>query len=172
MGLDFAFYTSAAGKEIEGFEVNAILPGRAASVVFDRPPFGNALILETRFEDVGAQEAEWLHITREQSLYHLYAHLGNAPAVDPNNHVDCGQFLGRVGDSGASGNPHLHLETHYGPSGATFPSLAYDISASPEIGVTTEEKTNYLNWAISGTYPHFDPMDIFSTYLAIVNPGS
>jgi murein DD-endopeptidase MepM/ murein hydrolase activator NlpD len=170
MGVDFAFYTNAAGKQIEGFEANAILPGRAASVIFDRPPFGNAVILETRYEDVGAQEAEWLHITKQQSLYHLYAHLGNAPAVDPNNLVDCGQFLGRVGDSGASGNPHLHLETRYGPPGASFPVLAYDISASPQIGVTEEEKTNYVAWETSGTYQHFDPMDLFSTYITLVNP--
>jgi len=161
MGVDFAFYRGQMGKEIHGFEVNAILPGVAAAVIFDRPPYGNMVIIETRCGDIDASFAERLGITSEKSLYHLYAHLENAPAVDMGFEVFCGQFLGRVGSSGVSSNPHLHLETRYGKPGARFTSLGYDRSASPQIAITDEEKKNYFLWRTSEEFQHFDPMKIF-----------
>jgi len=162
MGVDFAFYRGQKGEEISGFEVNAILPGVAAAVIFDRPPYGNMIIIETRLEDIDSSLAEKLTITKEQSLYHLYAHLENAPAVDMGVEVYCGQFLGRVGSSGSSSNPHLHLETRYGKPGERFVSLGYDKTASPAIGITEEEKKNYFLWRTSGEFRHFDPMKILA----------
>jgi len=160
-GVDFAFFTNGEGNQIYKAEVHAILPGRVASVVFDRPPYGNMVLLETRPQDLPAAAAAALQITPARSLYHLYAHMDNAPAVDPQYQIRCGQFLGRVGETGASGNPHLHLETRWGPPNANFAVLAYDLTASTQIGVTEEEKQNYFYWRTSGTFEHFDPMLLF-----------
>jgi len=161
MGVDFAFYRGQEGKEINGFEVNAVLPGIVAAVVFDRPPYGNMLIIETRYGDIDAAFADRLGITEQQSLYHLYAHLENAPSVDMGYEVYCEQFLGRVGSSGASVMPHLHFETRYGKPGARFSVLGYDSTASSQIAITDEEKENYALWRTSGMFQHFDPTRLF-----------
>ncbi len=167
-GVDFAFFSSDTGRPIEGNDIDAILPGVVASVIFDRPPFGNMVMIETRYKDVSPEEAQWLNITESQSLYHLYAHMRSPAAVDPEYLVSCGQFLGKVGETGDSTNPHLHLETRLGPPASSFPVMAYDITASPVIGVTEEEKKNYTLWRMGDTFNAFDPMTIFTNYLSFV----
>ena len=170
------------GVAREGLQVNTVLPGRVAAVIRDRFPYGNALLVETRFENLppawlsflqwtGSAAAPQIHSAltcpalslepewnRESaSLYLLYAHLQASPEFETGEEVDCSQKVGAIGSSGNALNPHLHLEARTGPSGARFASLAhYDVSAS------TDEMAAYCIWRVSGLFQLVDPMSLFS----------
>ena len=160
--------------------MQAAIAGRVAAVVHDRFPFGNALIVETPLEDIPLEMQEGMAIpspappqgnqsaltcpgptpaaseeAARRSLYLLYAHLAQAPELQPGDEVTCGQRLGQVGDSGNALNPHLHLEVRAGPAGMRFSSLAhYDASASEE------EMANYCAWTVSGLFQLVDPLNV------------
>lgn len=53
--------------------------------------FGNSVIVETDDARI------------------LYGHLGDAPSVVPGQTVEVGQVIGRIGSTGKSDGPHLHL---------------------------------------------------------------
>ena len=65
------------------------------------------------------------------------------------------QVLGEVGKSGNAGVAHLHLEMRHGLSGVQFPVMAYHLAEN-----SSEERANYLLWATSGEFLHFNPMDL------------
>ena len=159
-GVDFAFYRNQGQLTIEGKKVYAVLPGKVIGVVENRLPYGNTIVIETRYSDITAPLAEALSITRDTSLYHLYAHLQDAPLLALGQRVKCGDLIGHVGKSGTI-VPHLHFETRMGPAGGWLPSMGYF-----DEDATEEEKANYLFWRISGVYKHFDPMSLFERYLA------
>ena len=168
---------------VAGLPVQAVLPGTVALVIDDLFPYGNALLVETGLEHT---PAEWLAAlqlpkpvptlsfipaltcpqpeilpdwdTQNRSLYLLYAHLRDAPTLQIEDEVGCGQALGAIGDSGNAINPHLHLEARIGPAGARFSSLAhYDASATPE------EMYSYCVWRVSGWFQHLDPLRLFNS---------
>jgi murein DD-endopeptidase MepM/ murein hydrolase activator NlpD len=168
---------------VAGLPVQAVLPGQVAMLLTDRFPYGNAVLVETRLD---ASPAAWLAAlglpepvptlafipaltcpqpeslpdwnTEVRSLYLLYAHMRDAPTLQVDEEVSCGQTLGAIGDSGNALNPHLHLEARIGPAGVRFGSLAhYDTSATPE------EMTNYCTWRVSGWFQHFDPLRLFAS---------
>jgi murein DD-endopeptidase MepM/ murein hydrolase activator NlpD len=167
---------------LPGQPVQAALPGEVALVLHDRFPYGNAVLVETSLDDVPVGWLSALQLPKpvptlsfipvltcpqpqtlpdwaadERSIYLLYAHLRDAPALQVGDSVACGQELGAIGDSGNALNPHLHLEARLGPAGVRFASLAhYDGSATPE------EMYNYCTWRVSGWFQHFDPLSIFN----------
>jgi murein DD-endopeptidase MepM/ murein hydrolase activator NlpD len=159
-GVDFAYYRNQGQMTIEGKKVYAILPGKVIGVVENRLPYGNTIVIETRYSDIAPPLAEAFSITRETSLYHLYAHLQDAPLLALGQRIKCGELIGHVGKSGTI-VPHLHLETRMGPAGGWLPSMGFF-----DEDATEEEKANYLFWRISGVYKHFDPMTLFERYLA------
>jgi hypothetical protein len=97
-------------------------------------------------------------LTGEFSVYHLYAHMETAPSTHFGDPITCGQTLGTVGNTGYSSNPHLHLETRLGPSGADFKSMAHYENTN-----TLEQMGNYCLWRMSGYYQLFDPFILFDT---------
>ena len=90
-----------------------------------------------------------------RSLYLFYAHLLDAPTFELAETVDCGQLLGKIGQSGNALNPHLHLEARVGPSGARFESMAHYSG-----GITEVEMRNYCAWRVSGVFQLLDPMRV------------
>jgi len=181
-GVDFSFYTYKEFSSINNHPINSIFPGKISSVINDRPPYGNAVIIETNLDLIlekyvdliqNLNLADEIRInsnlncpeyltksknfsTSEESLYVLYGHLLNKPQFSINDEVIQGHLIGNVGNTGMSGNPHLHLETRIGPAHATFNEMAhYDNSA------TTEEMTNYCLWRVSNYFKLFDPMLLF-----------
>jgi len=181
-GVDFSFYQYKDFSSINNHPINSIFPGRISSVINDRPPYGNAVIIETNFDlisekyidliqNLNLEDEIQMHSnlncpdyltisnnssTTEESLFVLYGHLLNKPQFSINDEVNQGQLIGNVGSTGMSGNPHLHLETRVGPSHATFNEMAHYIN-----NATTEEMKNYCLWRVSNFYKLFDPMLLF-----------
>jgi len=156
-GVDFSHWGRRDRSSIEGEVIQVVLPGVVAAAIHDRLPYGNMVMIETPGTELPAEIVEALGIAEGESLYHLYAHMQNPPQLSLDQEVVCGEALGTVGMSGYNiVNPHLHLEMRLGPAGARFEGMVfYDTSA------TLEEMDAYRLWRMSGTFRHFDPMELF-----------
>ena len=179
-GVDLSDLLPDTQIAIAGRTVLAVLDGRVAGLIPDRFPYGNAIILETALADLPAGWVNSLQIpamsdtpitpialscpqgipdyenTDGESLYILYAHLEQTPALAMGDAVQIGQALGTVGMSGNALNPHLHVEMRVGPAGVPFNSMAhYDASAS------LDEMTSYCTWRVGGQFRLIDPMALF-----------
>lgn len=157
-GVDFVYHRMAGMTiSILGVQVNSVLPGRVAAALSDTFPYGNLVITETPYAWLPPAWIEKFAIQENQSIYILYAHLLETPAVSLGDAVAGCQAIARVGKSGNTDAPHLHLETRLGPAGATFPSMAGLLAE-----VSDEERANYKLWRTSGTFLHFDPMRLLA----------
>lgn len=175
-GLDFGYYG------IEGLGVNAAMEGTVATILNDKMPYGNVVIIETPLDSVDPKIIRSLQIpdviptvnpaprmncpegqlrfpvdTEKRSLYILYGHLKNHLNLNIGEKVACGQQIGEVGNTGWSSNPHLHFEARVGPSGARFDSMEYGT-----LHGTLEEKYNYCVWRVTGLFQSFDPLGMLS----------
>ena len=184
-GVDFAFWSRGKYTTMLGLPVYSALSGIVAAILPNRPPYGNAVIIETRLEDL---PPDWLDALTlppptsnlqpstsltcpdysgdpalknlagaDRSLYLLYAHFNQPSSLQVGQNVSCGQAIGSVGTSGMSVNPHLHLETRVGPSLAVFSSMAHYTTAA-----SADEMRAYCTWRISSAFQPFDPMRLFS----------
>jgi murein DD-endopeptidase MepM/ murein hydrolase activator NlpD len=153
-GVDFVFHLLAGvDHSILGTPAQSVLPGWVAASVVDSFPFGNMVIIETPREELPADLADLLGIEAGQSLYHLYAHLQEAPLVALGDRVEVCQQVGLVGASGNTEAPHLHFETRAGPVGVRFPVMSAFV-----VEQTVESRQNYMRWRASKEFRHFDPM--------------
>ncbi len=185
-GTDFSFYQYKSYEKMENLPVLSITSGRVSSVLNDRPPYGNMVMVETPFSSLpfflqnhlllllpeneipfhsnlscpDYQLEEESQISEPFSLYILYAHLYSRPDVQINSQVHSGNPIGKVGNTGSSGNPHLHLEFRIGPSGYTFEEMShYNNTASQN------EIYHYCLWRVSGLFYQVDPMESIDFYL-------
>lgn len=181
-GVDFAFWKRGDLASIEGVPVLSVFPGKVISAYSKiRTPYGYMVIVETPLKNLPVEIVDAIKLppasttpasasnrltcpsgfadwwsTTSQSLYVLYGHLGEIPSVTLGQNVKIGDVLGVVGNTGASSNPHLHLEMRIGPSDATFNSMGhYDTTT------TEQERHNYCQWRISGQFDLFDPMVLY-----------
>ena len=176
-GVDLAQVDPVNGIALPGMPVQAVLAGKIVGQAADRFPYGNMIMIETPLEDAiaasnltliaptplpeslppGALTCPDLNVSPPaagalRSLYVLYGHMQNLPAVSLGDPVSCGQELGAIGESGNALNPHVHVEVRVGPPGQTFPSMAhYDPSAD------YAEMAAYCLWLVSGVYQNIDP---------------
>jgi len=156
-GVDFAYYNQNGRESIKGEGITAILMGRVVSVLENRLPYGNMVIIETQREDLWPELIRHLEIAPGESLYHLYAHFGQPSQVVLHMQIECGQLIGEVGKTGYNiPIPHLHLEMRIGPEGAIFERMAFYDTRAVE-----EEMSNYKLWRTSGVFRHIDPMNLF-----------
>jgi murein DD-endopeptidase MepM/ murein hydrolase activator NlpD len=151
-GVDFAHWQYKDRGSLEGAEVQSVLQGIVAASVFDKYPYGNMIIIETLYDQLPQILVTTYQLLPSQSLYLLYAHLKVPSPHLMGETVLCGEAIGIVGNTGASGNPHLHLETRPGPAGVTFTSMEYYKTTS-----TPEERANYERWRFLGDFILFDP---------------
>lgn len=181
-GADFAFYRRNEFIGIEGLKVKAALEGTVVTIINDRWPYGNAVIIETPLNKISQDliskvdlpvneptvmpdprvncppgELNFSLDDQNKSLYILYGHLFDNATFTIGDHVNCGEIIGAVGNSGYSSNPHLHFETRVGPSGARFDSMAYY-----NVQSTESERYNYCVWRVSNQFQLFDPMNLLS----------
>lgn len=177
-GIDLA--VTQEGIALEGGPVLAVLSGNVAMVTEERFPYGFALLVETPLETLPASWLAQLPAptpapTRPppaaltcpaitplpawneagRSLYLLYAHLQEKAAYQPGEPIQCGETVGKIGQSGNALHPHLHLEVRIGPAGARFASMAhYDNTAR------LEEMGNYCQWRVSDLFQLIDPLQL------------
>jgi murein DD-endopeptidase MepM/ murein hydrolase activator NlpD len=184
-GADFAFWTSPALGlyQMKGLPIHAVLEGTVVTINRDIDPYGYTVIIETPLEKIppewqdawqlsppaplqappsaltcpqGDVPAAWE--TSPLSIYSLYAHMDQPPAVQPGQTIECGQTIGVVGTTGLSVNDHLHFEVRLGPAGTQFASLGHYDTATSEA-----ERHNYCTWRISGWFQLVDPTLILTT---------
>lgn len=156
-GVDFSHYSRKGHKTIEGEPVQAIISGRVAAAVPNRPPYGNMVIIESSYADLPEGLRALIGMAEGESLYLLYAHFSKPPLDNQGDMVQCGQMIGEVGTTGYNiVNPHLHLEARLGPSRISFDSMAFYTTSA-----TQQEMENYRRWRTSGEFRHFDPMKLF-----------
>jgi len=151
-GVDFAHWQYKDKVSLEGTEIQSVLPGIVAASVPDKYPYGNLIIIETPHSHLPEVLTTAFLLQPDQSLYLLYAHMKAPSPFLLGDRVDCGETIGAVGNTGASGNPHLHFETRIGVSGVTFESMEYYKTTS-----TDEERANYESWRFLGDFILLDP---------------
>ena len=155
-GVDLGYYTRG-GVKFTGTPVLAALEGVVAAVIHDRPPYGNMIILETRFENLPGAVITSQKIPEGDSLYTLYAHLQNLEPLKTGQAVRCGQQLAETGLTGFTGGPHLHFETRWGPAGTIFAAMAFY-----RADITPIEMENYKLWRMSGQFHLFNPLELLA----------
>ncbi len=154
-GVDFAHYLYGDKTTIAGAPVQAFLGGEVAGAISDSWPYGNFVLIETSYDRIPPVFLGRFPVPATFSLYHLYAHLENPPALVAGDAVACGDVIGEVGNSGASGNYHLHFEIRFGPPGQRFSSMAYYQTTTTE-----EERRLYEFWRMDPTFILVDPMEL------------
>ena len=181
-GIDLADVDPVYQMALEGRPVHAVIGGTVAGVIVDRFPYGNAILVETPLEQIPAAWLETLQIptpapfraqnpvltcpesafdpesiSGPRSLYLLYAHFKEPPALQTGDLITCGMPIGIIGNSGNALNPHVHIEVRVGPSNVRFESMAhYTGSAS------LEEMANYCLWRVSEAFQLLDPQQLFA----------
>ena len=156
-GVDLGSY-NFRGQYLYAIPIRAILAGNVAGITVNRPPIGNVVILETKFEDLPEFLQKTLDISPGESLYHFYGHLIDEPVFSMGTRVECGQQLNLLGKS-KTVEAHLHLETRIGKSGLLIGPMAFYDAATTE-----EERSEYLRWRTSGDFRAIDPMTIFQLF--------
>jgi murein DD-endopeptidase MepM/ murein hydrolase activator NlpD len=176
-GIDFAFYRYREKGSINSWTVQAVFPGKIAAAIKDRPPYGNFMIIESPLDELPKEAQDFafnepLEISPTpvtpltcpvkpeepllgntgEAMYLLYAHLQSPPAFRTGQEVTCGSEIGKVGNTGFSGNPHLHLEARLGPAGMRFTEMAHYVASA-----TNLEMANYCLWRVSGKFQMIDP---------------
>lgn len=191
-GVDFAYWSRGSHEKMEGLGVFALMAGTVAGITNDRKPYGNQIIIETPLSKIPPELlAQWQPVQmatpypinpripacesiqsqvweiQPDSVYTLYGHLLHPVEFQIGDRVEAGQQIGQVGTTGASVNPHLHLEMRWGPHGTKFASMGfYDTS------ITDSERENYCLWRVSGQFILLNPMDVVNTWLHQQPPGS
>lgn len=176
-GLDIAFFSEGSRPQILGLPIQSILPGKVAAILNDNGPYGNMIIIETPLENIPLAfqnavpfptiaptvtsddrllcppegELPTYTSTEKRSLYILYAHMIEPPSFEVGDSVEECQVLGKVGNTGWSSNPHLHIETRVGPADAVFGEIVHRVPA------TLEQAHNYCVWRISNLFELMDP---------------
>ncbi|HPH97260.1 MAG TPA: M23 family metallopeptidase [Anaerolineaceae bacterium] len=177
-GVDLAYYSRGERGSIEGLPIFAPFAGLVAGRVDDRYPYGNMIIIETPLSALPEALQEKLTLQLQPtpavpdarltcpawegiksldygalSVYVLAAHMAEATPLLIGETVAGGQQVGLVGNTGGSGNPHLHLEIRLGPAGGRFDSMSHYRNNLPEA-----EMANYCAWRTSGAFQLLDPL--------------
>ena len=177
-GVDFSEVQH--GIALPGGSVQSAMVGTVAMLNRDRFPYGNAVLIETSLDRLPEDWQRDFSVPTNAptpavrsaltcpelerppyppdgglSLYLLYAHLEQIQPLEVDQAIQCGEPIGKIGQSGNALNPHLHFEARVGPGLTRFSSMAhYSTNASPE------EMRNYCLWRVSGAFQLIDPLRV------------
>jgi hypothetical protein len=99
-------------------------------------------------------------VRARKGVYAYYAHLQpGSVAVRVGEEIETGQYLGRLGNSGNSSQPHLHFQLSNGPDPLTSDSLPYVIDRYRWAGSSDESNADTGETPVEGT-----PRDERRTY--------
>jgi len=76
-GIDYAYYRRGDRVGIEGLAIYAVLKGKIISILDNKWPYGNMIIIETPIEEINTQ------------LFNVISPPQTAPTVEPAPHVNC-----------------------------------------------------------------------------------
>ncbi len=124
-------YTVAGGKVV------AVADGNTDKCFFKIPPSADAPSKDFVFcvNDVrdgkeflsNAKEANFVAVLQDDGIIAYYFHLKrNSILLKKGNRVECGQLVGKIGSSGVSSAPHLHLTLARVKSDQPFPASEAD----------------------------------------------
>ena len=160
-GVDFSHYARKDVRSIEFEPAQSILDGTVAAKIVDRNPYGNMVIIESKYDIMPSDFSELIGLDPKSSLYVLYAHLAEPSGIDLHDEIQCGQVIGEVGKTGYNiVNPHLHLEIRIGPPDIIFEEMAFYTTTASQV-----EMDSYKRWRTGGEFKHIDPMLVFERYL-------
>ena len=155
-GLDVGFITRGKLK-FTGSQVLAAISGKVVTIINNRPPYGDMVMLETPYDQIPEKLITNHKIKVGDSLYTVYAHLQNMQKLTIGQDIKCGHQIAETGLTGMTDGPHLHFETRWGPPDASFPVMSYYIN-----NVTAEEVKYYTIWRMSGKYQLFNPFELLN----------
>ncbi len=117
--------------------------------------YGNVMVIEYPYDSLPAAVVGDIGLQEGQSLYMLYAHLRDAPALQSGDIVGPGQLLGDIGSTGHSTGPHLHFEARKGATGSLdFGDMC---TATCDAPTPNDPYPRFDAWYRSGRFEHFDP---------------
>lgn len=119
-GLDIA--SNSKALPTNDIPINASWKGKVVQSLKDpetvkdsNKGLGNLVVVEYKYDDIpAAQRPTWLK--SGESVYIRYSHLSDKDRISIGTDVEQGTMIGRVGSTGQSNGPHIHLETKSGPS--------------------------------------------------------
>jgi hypothetical protein len=77
-------------------------------------------VVKAGFNVEGSAYGNAVLIKMDDGYYMLFAHLDSVAGIRAGDKIPAGAFIGRVGDTGAKGQVHLHLEVRTPKSGGKF----------------------------------------------------
>ena len=128
-----------------GTEVLAVADGVVATTAdgaSDNTPLDNPFDKGIRTNDPKAQAGNFVALNIGRNAFALYGHLqAGSIRVEPGTRVRRGQVIGRVGNTGNSGLPHLHFQASDGPflhesNGLPFVFDSFELRGSTTMGWT------------------------------------
>ena len=110
--------------------------------------------------DVADADGNHIILSLGRGLYALYAHLQpGSVAVNTGDKVKRGQFIGRVGNSGNTSEPHLHLHVMDAPSGLVANGVPYVFDTFQITGIDLAGTEDFDNAALTGVPVAVTPID-------------
>lgn len=110
--------------------------------------------------DVADADGNHIILSLGRGLYALYAHLQpGSVAVNTGDKVKRGQLIGRVGNSGNTSEPHLHLHVMDAPSGLVANGVPYVFDTFQITGIDLAGTEDFDNAALTGVPVAVTPID-------------
>jgi murein DD-endopeptidase MepM/ murein hydrolase activator NlpD len=120
------------GDDDLGLPIYAIADGTViySQSSFDTVGFGNMICIAHQF----------IHNGEKVFVASRYSHMQNAPTLKKDDKVDCGEIIGRIGNTGSSTHPHLDFSI-FKPKALRVPGTKLTLLAGLRVLETYQQNT-------------------------------